>query len=187
MLVVGITGTIGAGKGTIVEYLVKKGFTHYSVREFLLQEIKKRNLPANRDSMVLVANDLRKNNVPSYIVDCLFEQAARCGKNAVIESIRSIGEVDSLRKKDNFVLLAVDALPQLRYKRIVERNSETDHVSFEQFLAAEAVEFSSQDPTKQNLSQCISMADFVITNNDTKEDLYHKIETVIIPKLKEIN
>ena len=41
MIVIGITGTIGAGKGTIVEYLVeKKGFLHFSVREFLLKKIR---------------------------------------------------------------------------------------------------------------------------------------------------
>ena len=35
MIIIGITGTIGAGKGTIVELLIKKGFKHYSVRDFL--------------------------------------------------------------------------------------------------------------------------------------------------------
>ena len=61
MLVIGITGTLGAGKGTMVEYLIKeKGFNHFSVRQFLLEEIRKRNLPENRDSMVVVANELTK-------------------------------------------------------------------------------------------------------------------------------
>ena len=40
MNIIGITGTIGAGKGTIVDYLVKeKGYVHYSVREFLAEEV----------------------------------------------------------------------------------------------------------------------------------------------------
>ena len=38
MKIIGITGTIGAGKGTIVDYLVKqKNFKHYSVRNFLIE------------------------------------------------------------------------------------------------------------------------------------------------------
>ena len=46
MKIIGITGTLAAGKGTVVEYLVeRKWFAHYSVRGFLTEEIKKRNLP----------------------------------------------------------------------------------------------------------------------------------------------
>ena len=40
MKIIGITGTIGAGKGTIVDYLVlQKGYEHYSVRSFIKEEI----------------------------------------------------------------------------------------------------------------------------------------------------
>jgi len=43
-MILGITGTFGAGKGTIVEYLKTKGFSHYSVSEdFLIPEIKIEN------------------------------------------------------------------------------------------------------------------------------------------------
>ena len=70
MLIIGITGTIGAGKGTIVDYLVsRKGFKHYSVRAFIAVEIERRGMPVNRDSMVIVANDLRREHSPSYITD----------------------------------------------------------------------------------------------------------------------
>ena len=58
MNIIGITGTIGAGKGTIVDYLVKeKGYVHYSVREFLAEEVIKRGLEVNRDTLTEVGND----------------------------------------------------------------------------------------------------------------------------------
>ena len=180
MIIIGITGTIGAGKGTLVEYLVsKKGFVHYSVRGFLIEEISKRNLLANRDNMVSVANELRAENSPSHITDCLFEQAKQSGKDAVIESIRTPGEVDSLRRKGNFCLLAVDADPTVRYERIVQRNSETDHISFEEFLSNEQREMTSSDPNKQNLSKCIAIADCLLTNNTTINELYKQLEEKI--------
>lgn len=172
-MIIGITGTLGAGKGTVVDYLVKqKSFRHYSVRGFLIKEIEKRGLPVNRDSMVVVANDLRASFSPSYITDCLYDEAVAVGdSNAVIESIRAVGEITSLRAKGNFTLWAVDALPELRYKRIVGRGSETDHITYEKFLADEATEMESTDPTKQNLKACMALADHTFTNNGSVADL----------------
>ena len=180
MVIIGITGTIGAGKGTVVEYLVqKKNFVHYSVREFLTEEINKRNLPLNRDSMVLVANELRDKNSPSYIIDCLYERAREVGKNAVIESIRNVGEITSLRQKGNFCLLAVDAVPKMRYRRILRRNSETDEISFEKFMEDDQREMSAADPTKQDIGRCINMANYILHNHSSINNLYDRLEMIL--------
>ncbi len=177
MIIIGITGTLGAGKGTVVKYLVENyGFVHFSVRKFITKEIKNRNLPLNRDTLTLIGNDLRQNHSPSYIVDCLYKEAEKEGNNCVIESIRTPGEVMSLRKHENFKLLSIDADPIIRYERIRLRNSETDQVQYETFIANEMREYESNDPNKQNLGKCIEMADFHLTNNGTIEDLYNEIE-----------
>jgi dephospho-CoA kinase len=180
MLIIGITGTLGAGKGTVVEYLVeKKRFDHYSVRSFLLREINRRGMPENRDSMVAVANELRGAHGPSYVTDQLYHEAARIGNNCIIESIRTPGEIDSLRKKGQFFLFAVDADPELRYQRIVARSSETDNISYETFIENETREMSATDPNKQNLKACIRQADFVLNNDGSKEDLFREVEKVL--------
>lgn len=180
MLIIGITGTLGAGKGTIVEYLTgKKSFLHFSVRSFLLNEIRRAGLPGNRDSMFNLANQLRATFGPSYITDQLYEEAKNTGMDCVIESIRTPGEIYSLRAKGSFILLAVDALPEIRYERIKIRQSETDQVSYPVFLENEAREMSTTDPNKQNLRKCIEEADFLLTNNGSKGDLIRQIEAVL--------
>ncbi len=176
-MIIGITGTLGAGKGTVVEFLKQKGFKHFSVREFLIKEINKRGLPVNRDNMVLVANQLRKMNSPSYIIEQLYEQAKKAGGDCIIESIRTPGEVEALKEKGG-VLLAIDADPQTRYVRIVTRQSETDNVSYDEFLENEKREMFSQDPNKQNLSKCIEMADYVLDNNKGVEELHKQVEEI---------
>ncbi len=180
MLIIWITWTLGAGKWTVVEYLIQKyGFKHLSVRAFLIEKILERGMENNRDSMVLVANDLREKFGPGYIASELYEKAAKTGENTIIESIRTVGEITTLKAKWPFVLLAVDADPSIRYERITSRASETDHLDYTTFIANEEREMTSDDPNKQNLQACISMADYTILNNGSLEEFHSKVDDIM--------
>ncbi len=180
MKIIGITGTMGAGKGTIVDYLIKHyGYTHYSVRGYLIEEAQRRGMTLNRDTFVVVANDLRALHGASFIVDELYRRAKATGGNAIIESIRTPGEVESLRQNEHFLLFAVDADPKIRYDRIVSRASETDHVTYETFLANEQREMDSTDPNHQNVGRCMQLADYVFQNDSDFDSLYRQVELVL--------
>jgi dephospho-CoA kinase len=51
----------------------------------------------------------------------------------------------------------------------------TDHLTYEEFIETEEREMNSHDKRKQNLMKCIEMADVVILNNGTMEDLREKV------------
>ncbi len=177
MVIVGITGTLGAGKGTVVEYLVReKQFAHFSVREYLKEELEKRAMPVNRDTLTAIANSIRSKYGASFIAEALIKRAKERGNDCVIESIRTPGEVEALRREEAFFLLAVDADPRIRYKRIRFRNSETDRVTYQTFIRNEEREMHTSDPNKQNLAACIDAADYVIRNDGNLGDLHNSTE-----------
>ena len=133
-------------------------------------------MPLNRHRMVAVAHDLRAKNSPSYITDQLYLKAQAEDEDCVIESIRTAGEIDSLRTKGDFFLIAIDADSKTRYERIMKRGSETDHITFETFIENENREMNSDDPNKQNLKKCIEMSDVCFMNDERIVDLEAKVE-----------
>lgn len=177
-MIIGITGTLGAGKGTVVEYLKTKGFMHFSARDVFNEEIARRGLPPGRDSMVLVANEMRAKNGPGFFAQRAVAFAEETGKNIVAESIRSLGEAEYIQSHGG-TLWAVDADIEKRYERITKRMSETDKVTFEKFKADEDLEMHNTDPAKQNIAGVMKMADAVLTNNSSQEELFTQVESAL--------
>ncbi len=176
-MVIGITGTDGAGKGTVVEYMVQeKGYQHYSSRELILAELAKRNLPNDRNQMRLVANELRETLGDDVIVQKAFERIKEdnCDK-AVVESIRALAEAKTL-KADGGVLLAVDADINIRFDRVQDRRSETDKVNFEQFVSHEELEKNDPNPHGMQKAKVMAMADHTIFNNGSLKQLQEQVD-----------
>jgi dephospho-CoA kinase len=179
-MIIGIIGTLGAGKGTVAEYLTKKhGFVYFSVRNFLAQEVLKQGKMVNRDTLTVVGNELRIAHGSGYITEQLMSQALSVkNSNVVIESIRSTGEAQFL-KSHGAMLWAVDADIKIRYARIVKRASETDGITFEKFQEQEEREMHGSDPSSQNLAAVRDMADLVIQNDSTQDALYQQVEAAL--------
>jgi dephospho-CoA kinase len=181
-MIIGITGTNGSGKGTVVEYLVaEKGFAHYSVRDFLTAQLVAAGRTVDRSEMRLLANELRATKDPAYIIRSLYEKAIADGvENAVIESVRNVGEATFLKSVGVF-LLAVDADQQLRFARVQERRSATDQVDFPTFIEHEEREMHPVGPHDMDIRGVMALADATIENNTTKEVLHAVVEGIIAP------
>jgi dephospho-CoA kinase len=178
-MLIGITGTDGAGKGAAVSCLTKQhGFTHYSARAIWEEEFKQRGIESTRANMRLVANELRAAHGNDFLITYYLKKMSATGvKNAIIESIRTTAEVDTL-KKHGGVLLAVDADQKLRYERISGRKSSSDLVTFEEFTAQEELEMNDPDPNGMQKAKVMAMADYTIMNNETMTELGNKLEAI---------
>ncbi len=177
-MIIGITGTLGAGKGTVVEYLKTKGFKHYSASGFIKEEIIRRGLPVNRDTMSEVANDLRAKRGAAYIIEELFLRAQKEEGDCVIEAIHEVAGAEFL-KSHGAVMIGVDADLKTRYERIYKRGSEKDHVTFEKFVEDNKRETESTDPAKHNIAKVMEVADIVVTNNTTQAELFAQVEAAL--------
>ncbi|MEX0918249.1 MAG: AAA family ATPase [Candidatus Paceibacterota bacterium] len=176
-MIIGITGTDGAGKGTVVEYLVnEKGFVRYHARTLFLEEIARQELEPTRANMRIVGNQLRGKHGNDYIVRMFLERAKESGdKHVIIDSLRARAEAETLKTKGG-ILLAVDADQKLRYERVQARRSSSDQVSFDEFREHEELESNDPDPHGMQKQEVIAMADHVILNNGTLEDLHALVD-----------
>lgn len=178
-MILGVTGTNGAGKGAVVDALKEEGFMHYSVREEITRELARRGLPADRPHMGALGNELREKNGPAYFVT-LFKMRAQAegAADLVIESLRSVGEAQALKEAGG-VVLAVDADRKLRYERAVLRGSSTDKVDFDTWVAQEEKEWGNAAASQMNIPAVMHMADYTLTNNGTLEELHRQIDQVL--------
>jgi len=177
-MIIGITGPSGSGKGTVVSFLQEKyNFIHFSVSDFLKEKIKERGYLSGRDSLIKIANELRKKYGGDYIVKKLYQKAIKSPKDIVIESIRSPIEAEFLKSKKNSFLLSVTADIKTRYDK--KRKGKKDNVSFQKFLEQEEMEMSSKDPNKQNIRKCMELSDYKIDNNKSIANLKKQIKEVI--------
>jgi len=183
-MVIGITGTLGSGKDTLMELLkTEYNFKHFSVRDYLTDILEEQGDEINRLTMSRLANKLREDNHPAFIVEELFNKAKELGGNVVIASIRTPGEVEFLKEHSEFVLFAVDADPNLRYERVQKRKSATDRIDFNTFMSDEQKEMQNEEPHKQNLAMCIRISNYKFRNNVTVEMFYKKIRKTLKNKL----
>jgi len=93
----------------------------------------------------------------------------------VIDSIRNVREIDFLRRRKGFVLVAVDAPVESRYERAMKRGRLESVSSLAEFAAKEKEEMAGGTGSQQ-LGRCLEMADMTIVNSGSLAALHRQIE-----------
>ncbi len=179
-MIVGLTGTFAAGKGSVAEYLIGKGFQYYSLSDELRLLVREKGAMPTRDNLIKAGNALRKKHGNGFLAELVIKRlrGAPSIQNSIVDSIRNPGEIAVLKELKDFYMVAVDAPVDIRYERARKRASARDPKRFSEFLVQEKREMTGKG-TEQRLAACIAAADFRITNNADFKKLYKQIEKVV--------
>jgi len=177
-MIIGLTGKNASGKTEVANYLVSKGYSYCSLSDVVRDEALKRGLPAERDVLIAIGNELRREHGAGILAE---EIAKKVSGNTVVDSIRNPGEVEVLRKNKDFLLVGVDAPVELRFKRALERGRAGDARTIEDFRKQEDKE-NLNNSLNQQLDNTLKMADVVLINDQSIDELHRQIEDMLDDK-----
>ncbi len=182
-MIIGITGTLGAGKGIVAEFLKKKGFVYLSLSDELREIAKEKKIELNRENLQNLGNQLREEQGTGILAELVRGKIKNQEyTKAIVDGIRNPAEIIELRKIKDFFLLSVDAPLGIRFNRIVERNRESDSKTWDDFLKVDARDQREENEKGQQVRKCMEQADFELINDQSLVntenkviDLYEKI------------
>ncbi|MFH0714040.1 MAG: deaminase [Candidatus Micrarchaeota archaeon] len=176
-LIIGLTGENCGGKGTVAEYLVKKGFVFASLSDVIRAELVSEGKEVTRENLTRKANEMRQEFGPSVLAKKTLA-ALHGDRNYIIDSIRNPAEVEELKKSGNFFLFYITAPAELRFERMRSRSREGDLKTLQAFLKQEDLE--RQGPAhQQNLAPTAKMADKTLVNDGNLQQFYDKIDAAL--------
>ncbi len=177
--VFGLVGPIASGKGTVAGILTDLGFSSYSLSDRVREEVKKRGLELTRENQQLTGNALREE----FGSDILAKRTAEIidnnpSENIVIDAIRNPKEIEFLKEKYGIKIIALKVNQERRYELLKQRGNQWDTLSWEEFKLLDDRELAQTGKHKQQVNETVKMADIVIENDGTIEELKEKIKDI---------
>ncbi|HJU33655.1 MAG TPA: AAA family ATPase [Nitrososphaera sp.] len=165
-LIVCLTGMPGAGKSSVASFLREKGFEVVTMGDVVREEAKRQGLEPTDINLGKMMLKLRQEYGPGAVGQIVQEKLARDSRdsNVVIDGIRSIAEVEVLRKVGHVRLLAIHASQDTRFKHLKERGRSDAPSTGNEFTGRDMRELSV------GVSEAIALANEMIPNNDLTLD-----------------
>jgi len=177
-MIFGVAGPNGAGKGEIVDYLVARSFSSFSLSDVIRQELSRRGVEESRERLIEVGTQLRAEGGPGVLAERAVE-GLQADRNYAIDSIRHPAEVEVLRHCGHpFKLIWVDADIETRFDRLHRRGRKGDPQTLEHLRTLEGRELGSDDPSAQQLLAVKALADFEVRNDGDLETLHQAVRQV---------
>ena len=176
-MVIGVTGPLGAGKDTAADYIASSlGATHVSGGDILRDMLRNMGLEPKKSALGDFGTFLR-THYGGDVIPRLADANAKDAKYLVYSGFRS--RVEALDRKARGVVLYIDAPLELRYARVENRQRDHDSAHLEDLKKLDHQEHRSTAPMAENLEAVKEIADVVIVNDGTLEQLHAKLDEFI--------
>jgi len=160
-LIVCLTGMPGAGKTTIADGLKSKGFEKITMGDAVRAEAARRKIEPTGENLGKLMLELREKNGPGAVAELIKNQIDNSKSDViVIDGVRSIAEVDVLKKFGTVKLLSIHASTDTRFKFLSDRGRSDAPSGHEDFGKRDSREM------KVGMSESIALADETISNNN---------------------
>lgn len=176
-LILGITGEMGCGKGTIARHVTEN--YHGSAHRFstILRDILDRiHVEQSRHNMTSLSRILRENYGEDVFARSMHHDVENDRHDiVVVDGIRRLEDIKHLRQVPHFKLVYVEADMRVRFERILLRGENVGETkrTFADFQKDHELNSELQI---RGLKDC---ADYVVDNNGEVEGLYRQIDQII--------
>ncbi|WP_099212430.1 AAA family ATPase [Thermococcus henrietii] len=185
-MIIGVVGKIAAGKTTVAKFFEEKGFCRVSCSEPLIDllthnvsdyswipELPEKAEPT-REKLIEFGKYLKDKYGGDILIRLTVDKKRNC-KKVVIDGVRSREEIEAIKRLGGKVIY-IEARPEVRFERLMRRKASKDRgiKTFEDFKAMDDAE-----ERLYHTSKLKGLADYVIVNEGTLEELREKVERII--------
>ncbi|MDD5464354.1 MAG: AAA family ATPase [Candidatus Moranbacteria bacterium] len=176
-LILGITGEMGSGKGTIAKHIMQqhKGSVH-KFSTILRDVLDRLYLEQSRDNLQALSTMLRKTYGEDIMAKGMYHDAENNENDlVVVDGVRRMSDITYLKELPHFKLVYVEADMENRYERIAKRGENPDDAkkTFEEFQKAHENESEIQIRDLKNY------ASYIVNNDGTYQELYAQVDKII--------
>lgn len=176
-MILGLTGSMGAGKGEVVKILERFGFKYITLSQMVREEARKQGVKEEREKLMAVGNHMRATEGAGVLGKRALQKILASGHDKwVVDGIRNPAEIDALREGKNVQILGLHADQKLLIERILKRARDSDPKTHEEIHHRIKREWGKGEGEEgQQMEKCLQKVDTVIENEGTLKELDSKI------------
>jgi len=176
--IVGVVGKIGSGKDTVVKHISSEcSMQILSIGDIVREIARNEGLPETRENLQKITEKYYAKFGKTYFINETVRRIRVLNVDKVaITGIRAPIDAETLREHfhENLILICVTATKKIRFERLLKRNEPRDPKTWREFL-----EQDQEEEKIFQIKETSKLANYQITNNETIEKLFQKVDRII--------